>query len=286
MQVRLWRVWFGVVLLLPGCSTWAEPAEDVVQQRMSADVKAGKPIVVHVVVALCDNKNQGIVPVPATLGNGQDAARNLYWGAAYGVRTFLSRKETGWKLLSDLPNGRPEILDKIVLSDTILRDSKRIPVYLVAEAWDGKEMRAAIQRFFTLAAGREPETIELSKPTGHKIDAGSKAHLVVFVGHNGLMDYTPSSTAMADSSAQPRSAMVLACASDFYFRKRLNRAGAHPILLTTGLMAPEAYTLDAAVRAWISDMSPANVVESAASAYNRYQNCGIKAARRLFTTGP
>src|SRR5579864_1418535 len=46
---------------------------------------------VHVFVALADNQHQGIVPVPAKLGNGEDAERNLYWGSAYGVKTFFSR---------------------------------------------------------------------------------------------------------------------------------------------------------------------------------------------------
>lgn len=48
--------------------------------------------VVHVVVALCDNKYQGIVPVPAMIGNGQDPSNNLYWGAAYGVKTFMKKQ--------------------------------------------------------------------------------------------------------------------------------------------------------------------------------------------------
>ena len=38
---------------------------------------------IHVFVALCDNKYQGIVPVPESIGNGQNARTNLYWGAAY-----------------------------------------------------------------------------------------------------------------------------------------------------------------------------------------------------------
>src|SRR5204862_4069337 len=61
------------------------------QARMTADALAGKPIVVHVVVALCDNAHQGIVPVPKRLGDGRDPASNLYWGARYGVRSYLSR---------------------------------------------------------------------------------------------------------------------------------------------------------------------------------------------------
>jgi len=49
----------------------------------------------HIFVALCDNKYQGIVPVPAFLGNGQDGKENLYWGAASGVRSWFTAKK-GW----------------------------------------------------------------------------------------------------------------------------------------------------------------------------------------------
>ena len=49
--------------------------------------------VIHVFVALADNVNQGIVPVSASLGNGDNPKTNLYWGAAFGVRTFFSRNK-------------------------------------------------------------------------------------------------------------------------------------------------------------------------------------------------
>src|SRR5262245_22434175 len=74
----------------------AAPSASASQTRMTVDVAAGRPIVVHVVVALCDNEHQGIVPVPKSLGQGRNPASNLYWGARYGVRTFLAR-EAGWK---------------------------------------------------------------------------------------------------------------------------------------------------------------------------------------------
>lgn len=56
---------------------------------------AAKQRVVHVTVALCDNVNQGIVPVPTKIGNGEDAANNLYWGAAYGVKSFMRKNLAG-----------------------------------------------------------------------------------------------------------------------------------------------------------------------------------------------
>ena len=79
--------------------------------------------------------------------------------------------------------------------------------------------------------------------------------------------------------------MVLACKSKPYFQPRLEALGSSPVLLTTGFMAPEAYTLDAAVCAWISGESGATIRERAAAAYNKYQKCGMRGARRLFDSG-
>ena len=44
---------------------------------------------IHIFVALCDNKYQGIVPVPAKIGNGQEPNANLYWGCGYGIDSWL-----------------------------------------------------------------------------------------------------------------------------------------------------------------------------------------------------
>src|SRR3954447_19959343 len=65
--------------------------------------------VIHVFVALADNVNQGIVPVSASLGNGDSTVTNLYWGAAFGIRTFFS-KEKDWELISVTPNPSTTIL--------------------------------------------------------------------------------------------------------------------------------------------------------------------------------
>jgi hypothetical protein len=48
---------------------------------------------IHVFVALADNASQGIVPVSARLGNGEDPEHNLYrWGSAFGVENLLFAK--------------------------------------------------------------------------------------------------------------------------------------------------------------------------------------------------
>jgi len=48
---------------------------------------------IGVFVALADNANQGIVPVPAAIGNGDDPERNLYWGTAEGLMGVFDKSK-------------------------------------------------------------------------------------------------------------------------------------------------------------------------------------------------
>jgi hypothetical protein len=233
-------------------------------------------------VALCDNKHQGIVPVPQHLGNGQDPRNNLYWGAMYGVRTFWVRN-AGWRIVAEPLDRPPEVLEKLVFHATIQRSGCEVDVYLVAEAWDGAEIKSATERFMWIAAGCKSETVRLKTSNGFEdLQAGGAAHLVAYVGHNGLMDFSLTNLPREPSSTRRPSAIVLACRSKPYFLELLRQAGSHSLLLTTGLMAPEAYTLDAAVKSWACGDEPQQVHDSAAAAYHKYQKCGLGAARRLF----
>ena len=69
---------------------------------------------IHVFVALCDNEFQGIVPVPAKIGNGKDLNNNLYWGCGYGVRSFFKLKTKDWKLVKTIKSNNPKILERIL----------------------------------------------------------------------------------------------------------------------------------------------------------------------------
>src|SRR5262245_12771264 len=172
---------------VPEAAAIAPTGADV-QARMSADASAGAPIVVHVIVALCDNEHQGIVPVPKALGNGRDPASNLYWGARFGVRAYFSR-EAGWKTreVSRPADGR--ILERAVFFERIERSGRLVPVYVVADAWDGAEIKAAIGRFLEIAAGRSIEEVRAGKSADAvALCAGGGAHAAAFIGHDGLMD--------------------------------------------------------------------------------------------------
>jgi len=228
---------------------------------------------VHVFVALCDNKNQGIVPVPAKLGNGEDPANNLYWGALYGVKTYLS-KSRNWTLVTTQKAPSEPVLERVIFRHVTSG------VYLVADAYRGDKIKKAVEDFLSAAAGNDGKTLKLDKEL---LGIYGAADLVVYVGHNALMDFRVDQPTPA-KDAIPRDAIVLACKSKPYFQPRLAQLKCRSVLLTTGFMAPEAYTLDAALTGWIEKEPAEKIRDRAARAYDKYQKCGLKAARRLFYT--
>lgn len=246
------------------------------EQLQLAKPNTGK--LIHVLVALCDNQFQGIVPVPAKIGSGDDPASNLYWGAAFGVKTFFKRAGE-WKLLADVQNPSGEILERLVFKHTT-KD-----VFFVADAYRGREIKRAVADFFEFSAGRKTTTITVNAGSREvELHIGGSADLIAYVGHDGLMDFSLDSFSQKADGRQ-RDAIMLACISKRYFAEPLRASGAHPLLWTTGLMAPESYVLKAAIDGWLFGESGEQIRKRAAGAYNQYQHCGPNAALRLFASG-
>ncbi|MEZ4755581.1 MAG: hypothetical protein R2817_02005 [Flavobacteriales bacterium] len=233
-----------------------------------------KERVVHVLVALCDNEHQGIVKVPAGIGNGQKPGTNLYWGAGYGVRTHFDRSAE-WVRVQVPSPGIPHILERVAWKH---RDCA---VYLVADAYDGRNIREATEDLFRYASGAGSTSLRVND---RSIPIGGGADLIAYVGHDGLMDF-PLEMEFPAQDKRTRETIILACISKRYFAPHLRPTGASPLLWTTGLMAPEAYTLKAALEGWVRRETPMAVQERAAQAYNIYQKCGIAGSRRLLVTG-
>ena len=229
---------------------------------------------IHVFVALCDNQYQGIVPVPKNLGNGKDTRQNLYWGALYGTKSFLKYKSKAWKLVKTIKSNNPLILERVLFKHT----SK--DAYLLADAYDGEHIKTCTEDFLKATNHQNPEEVLFNDK---KFSFGGNANLVSYVGHDGLMDFNVSIN--YNPTNTKKDVIILACYSRDFFTPELQKANANPLLWTTHLMAPEAYTLDTAISGWILNETGTQIDERAAQAYNKYQKCGIKGARNLFTTG-
>lgn len=216
---------------------------------------------ISVIVSLVDNASQGIVPVPAKIGNGDDPKSNLYWGALYGVKTFLSKAD-GWRKLECKKN----------ISDTILERCEfawQDKLTVTADAYRGSRIGQAMLEFMQQAA--TPPKAETRE-------------MVVYVGHDGLMDEQnqPLVKDFPKHAGHDKQAVVLACLSDEFFSEHVLAAGSKPVVTTFSFMAPEAYVLEAVARGFANQSSEAELRSLAGTAYARYQHISAKAGKSVF----
>ena len=230
---------------------------------------------IHVIVALYDNENQAIIPVPNHLGNGMAPKTNLYWGALYGVKTYF-KNSSNWKLINQKFKLNEAIVERLVFKHS------ETNTFLIADAYYGHAIKQAIIDIIHSAFGYQKESIEI-KEDSTKLTLGlySNANLLSYVGHNGLMEFTYEHD-LKKQSKNLKEIIVLACDSKLYFGSYLKDVDVNPIIITTGLMAPEAYTLESVFEGWIKNESKDKIKLRAAKAYNNYQKCGLKAAQNLF----
>ncbi|WP_282628421.1 hypothetical protein [Empedobacter sedimenti] len=226
----------------------------------------------HVFVALCDNKYQGIVPVPEKIGNGQDPVNNLYWGAMFGVKTYFKNSKD-WKLL------KASKLNDTILERLIFKHKTK-NFYLIADAYDGKEIQKTTEDFLYSSSGQQKDTLNIDNKT---IGIKGNANLVAYIGHDGLMDFKLKDD-FKNEDQKKRDAIILACYSKHYFGPHLEDANINPLVWTSNLMAPEAYILHDALSGYLAKESNVDIQNRAASAYSKYQKISLKSAKKLLVT--
>lgn len=236
--------------------------------------------VIHVLVALCDNTYQGIVPVPSKIGDGSKPAANLYWGCGYGISSFFKYKSQEWNYIGKLPLSDSEKKDSIILQRIIFKH-KSLKFYLIADAYQGKYIEKCTRDFLFSLSGKMNDTVHL-KDRILGINGHSK--LLAYIGHNGLMDFEFNDS-LKNMDGKKRDCIILACRSKSYFSPLVKSAAANPLVWTTGLMCPEAYTLHDALSSYVRKGNADAVRKAAYEAYAKYQKCGVNAASRLLVTG-
>lgn len=228
---------------------------------------------IHIHVALCDNVHQGIVKVPKAIGNGQDPKNNLYWGCGYGISTYF-KKSQHWKEV------KRYAVDSIILERVIFKH-KTMNYYLIADAYDGKSIATCTHDFLNASAGKTKQWLEIDNTS---IGIKGNSEVIAYIGHNGLMDFSLKNS-YKNTDNKERKVIILACAAKSYFTPYLRNAKAYPLVWTTNLMAPEAYTIHDAIETYLEGKSNEEVRECAAKAYSKFQKCSLKTAKGLLVTG-
>lgn len=248
-----------------------------IKERLHQKIKNKETLIAHLLVPLCDNDNQGIVPVSKSLGDGQSLRTNLYWGALYGIKTHF-KKSGDWKLLESIKDPNSNVLERVIFYKVFANGTK---VYLVADAYRGDRMEACLVDYFGALAGNKKSKQTIGT---NVIELYAGADLMAFNGHNGLMDY-PDFPLVPNTDAIYKDAVAVGCVSQSFFKPYLLASKSYPLLMTTNLMAPEAYVMKAVINNWAMEMDGATIRNKAGDAYNQYQKCGQKGARRLFYSG-
>jgi hypothetical protein len=210
--------------------------------------------------------------VSAALGNGQNPNSNLYWGALYGIRTYF-KKSNEWELLST------KKVNNVILERLIFKHTQE-NYYLIADAYDGRYIKQCTLDFLNSSCGNKQEILQVD---GKILGIGANAALIGYIGHDGLMDFQLSET-FNNTDNKKRDIIILACYSKRYFSPHLEAANVNPLVWTTHLMAPEAYTLHDALTGYINGEDNEDIRERAAAAYAQYQKCSINAALGLLVS--
>jgi hypothetical protein len=163
-----------------------------VHDRVAADLRAGRPLVVQAHVPLCDSRilrcgNE-------RLGDGDAPATNLYWATSGGFRGWFNRRGSGWTEVYR-GGGQGQVLEVRVWRRRLapgraFRDrgvKRAFDVYVVAHAWRGTAIRDAMDAYVTDIFGDGARAVKLAN--GSEIRAGGAAHVIAYVGHNGWMDF-------------------------------------------------------------------------------------------------
>ena len=221
------------------------------------ELPAMQGVRVGVFVSLCDNEYQGIAPVPTKIGRGDEPSSNLYWGCADAVGPLL-RRSAQWR--------RPVIFTRFAGQGSAVLEALQCVradgrVTLRAFAYQGREQKQCL---------RDAE---------EALSSGA-FDLVIFVGHNGLMDFDLPAPRASVSTCD---VAVLCCQSQAYFEARLRGAGHRPVLLTRSNMYPGGFIVLALVESYVK--FPRNLTahrSAAAAAYAKNQGISQRAALSVF----
>lgn len=245
----------------------------------AAVVAKKAPISIHVYVALADIETQSIEQVSPRLANGNDGDSNIFWGGKNGLKKFLPASHD-WEVVLSIKNYEQNILERLFLKH------QRTGAIMVADAYRGTAIKSAILDFLNAASGGKKQQVKMEVDGKDVIFmTGGNADIIVFMGHNGLMDFTvePSDLPLKKDDTV-RDAFVLAEYSKSHFELHVMGAGARPLLMIDGNILPEAFILHGALEGYLANESGEQIRLRAANSYVYYMSSSFNVAERLFTT--
>ena len=259
--------------------------------RVARDLRAGRPLVTTIFVALCDNDAQGIVRVKnARICQGDSPDQNLYWASAGGLASVLQAAR--WQRLSVEHFGQGDLAVKAVWWKRLLPGgdlrargvAAGFDAYIVGLGYRGARIRQAMVDY--LRAVNDDKTTDVSPSVG--LRAGGASHLVGYIGHDYFYDVGDARPLLAlrnGDSAMHKGVFALSCAGHRLIRPAIARGNAHILLLNRTLGFPGAWTAEAIVTAIAEGRSMREIHHKAAAAFAKGQGVALAVALAAFAYG-
>ena len=273
----------------PPEDTWLQSLYD----RVAADVRAGRPVVVQAHVPLCDNR---IIRCGRYgLGDGDSPRTNLYWATSGGFKGWFGRKKSGWTGVYKGAHAHDDILEVRVWrrrfpATRAWRErgvERSFEVYVVAFAWRGSAILQAMNAYAADLFGQTPRPQELAD--GTRLEAGGAAHIVSYVGHNGWMDVaqfnwptSPKSGQLAEETPE-KGTIAVACITADYIGRDVSHQKRVPLLMTKTLLFAGAHSFEGAVSAFARARSLSRIRRAAATSYATGQDKTVRRVWSAFT---
>jgi hypothetical protein len=282
----------GNAIVSPPEQTWLSALANDVR----ADIAAGKPVVVQVHVALCDN---AMIRCGGNgRGDGDDLGRNLYWATSEGLVGWMNRPGSGWT--PELRATGAMIDEPDVLEIRAWRRTLAVPsawsrpgmpatfvVHVVGFAWRGAAIDRALAQYLgdLFDDRRRVVTVRGGDGQSVQLTAGGKARLVAWVGHNRLMDRAPdwAGLARAEKMDFRKGTLAIACYSASYLRQKLPGPTRVPLLMTASLVMASSAAFESGVMAFLSGGDLKAIRERGAAGYAEGQHRPLALLRRAFT---
>lgn len=257
--------------------------------RVVGDLAAGKPLVVEVIVPLCDNTI--IACGNAKLGDGDNPATNLYWATTPGFGRWFRRAGSGWTRVARAAadTGDPDVLALDVWRRRMATPAswrkRGVPATfeldVVVQGWRGSAIDRALAAYAAAMSADAPRPIALAD--GTTLAAGGAAQLVAWVGHNRLMDVDAYAWPAPPPSTSTKGTIAIACHTAAYMEANVPAATRVPLLLTRDFLFANAAPLEATVLAFARGAGYARMRADAAAAYAKVRDRPVAKIAGAFT---
>jgi hypothetical protein len=157
---------------------------------------------------------------------------------------------------------------------------KDVEQLVVLRAIHGARIDDAVRDFYRYATeGAVASFVE------DGVERRVRVHVAGYAGHNRLMDGVTleqlvGSVPQARPAALP--SFVFACRSAAYFSDALSDSGSNPLVMTSDLMAPEGYIIEAMARGLGDHVTQRELRQRVVAAYARWQRIPERTAGTIF----